>query len=54
MRRFTLALLATGLSCAMCLNPEAARAQATDAFLGEIQTFATRSARAGGRRSTVR
>jgi microcystin-dependent protein len=40
MRRFTLALLATGLSCAMCLNPEAARAQATDAFLGEIQTFA--------------
>jgi microcystin-dependent protein len=39
MRRFTLALLATGLSCTMCVMPQVARAQATDPFLGEIQTF---------------
>jgi microcystin-dependent protein len=27
------------LSCMICLNPQIARAQATDPFLGEIQAF---------------
>ena len=35
-----LGLVAAVLCGTMCLNPEAARAQATDPFLGEIQTFA--------------
>ena len=38
MRSFSLALAAAALSGAMCLTPQAARAQ--DAYLGEIRTFA--------------
>jgi len=39
MRGFSLGLVAAVLCGAMCLNPEAARAQATDPYLGEIQAF---------------
>jgi microcystin-dependent protein len=38
MRTFSLGLAAAALGCAMCLNPQIARAQ--DAYLGEIRTFA--------------
>lgn len=40
MRRVSLALTAAVVSCIVCFNPQAARAQATDPFLGEIETFA--------------
>ena len=40
MRWLSIALLAAALTGAVCLNPPAARAQASDPFLGEIQTFA--------------
>jgi microcystin-dependent protein len=39
-RWLSIALLAAALNGAVCLNPPAARAQATDPFIGEIQTFA--------------
>jgi hypothetical protein len=39
-RRFLLTLLATGLSGALCVIPDVARAQASSPYLGEIQTFA--------------
>jgi microcystin-dependent protein len=38
MRTFSLALAAAVLSCAMCLNPTIARAQA-EPFIGQIATF---------------
>lgn len=39
MRGFSRGLGAAVLCGAMCLNPVAARAQATDPYLGEIQAF---------------
>ena len=40
MKHLSLALVAAVLSGMMCLNPNVAHAQATDPFLGEIQSFA--------------
>ena len=39
-RRFLPTLLAIGLSGALCVIPDVARAQASSPYLGEIQTFA--------------
>jgi microcystin-dependent protein len=39
MRGFFLALAVAALNGMLCLNPEAARAQATDPFIGEIEAF---------------
>jgi microcystin-dependent protein len=40
MKKFLLALVAAAVSGLLCLSPGAARAQATNPYLGEIQTFA--------------
>lgn len=39
-RRFLLVLPALGLSGALCVIPDIARAQASSPYLGEVQTFA--------------
>jgi len=40
MRRFSLALVLAALTCTMYLDPQTARAQANEPFIGEIQSFA--------------